>query len=217
LDRQRRVDQLASDDLGDILFDWNVILVLPITLEHSARYVPLQIQSANQVVPSLVQHRGDPPPTILGQHSDVGAVQPVALRVVLAEPVVIHRFDVAVLDVIEIDLRPEIGRATHHSTRFGHHGELPFREASHVSCVVGSGDDLVPGERREGGALDTLQLLHHVGGAVHDSDPNQAGVASPVAIEQRSHGALADRSGRHRSAHDASRPRSGGRGVPLAG
>jgi hypothetical protein len=98
----------------------------------------VQTQTAHQSVTSLIQPPRQAAVAIGGQNPDVGAIQPGASRIVMAEPVVVHRLNVAMLEVHQIDgAGAKIGRAGHDTTSgVFHYRQLPWREASDVLRIL---------------------------------------------------------------------------------
>ena len=143
LHAERRIDEPAGDHQGHVLLDRHPVFPQAVAPEQAARDVPPEIQASDERVAGSVEEPGDPSTAILGQDADVRAVEPVAVRVVVAEPVVIDRVDVAVLDVIEVGRRPEVRRAGDRPAGGGDGGELALRKALDVGPVVRGSDQLV--------------------------------------------------------------------------
>jgi len=77
-------------------------------------------------VAGTVQEPREAAAAILRQDADVRAVEPGALRIVMAEPIVIDRVDVPVLDVAEVDRRPEVRGAGDGLSGPRDDGQLPL-------------------------------------------------------------------------------------------
>ena len=154
----------AAHDGADVGLDGHLAGERRITTGQRAGDVAAQAEAPDQPVPGVVEQGGEALAAEIGMHADVGAVQPVALRIVVGEPVVRDGVDVAVLVVGEVHAGPEVGRARGHPARGAlDHRVLPLGEYLDVRPVVLGPHQQVGVQGGKAGGLDGGERLGHRG------------------------------------------------------
>jgi hypothetical protein len=176
LHRQRGVAPSAGDDLGVVLLGGDGVLHRTVAAQHAGRHLAAQPEAPHQLLPRRVERRRQALAAVVRMHADIGAIEPIARRVVRGEPAALDDLAEGVADVLEVERQPDGGCGSDHLVAVQGH-ELPGGEQRHVPAVVTRLEALLVGEGRK---AHPLQFLERVGvfrsGVHHD----QAAVEATV-------------------------------------
>ena len=101
--------------------------------------------------------------------ADIGAVEPLALRLVRRQPAALDDLAEGVIDVLEVEVEPQRRGGADHAIAL-QHDELSVLEQLHVLEVVLALETLLVGQGREAAPLEFFHLDSELRARLHQDD-----------------------------------------------